>query len=230
MQIDALAPPVTWRPFLLGAAYKTFGQSPLDHPLKRDYVIKVDAPRMARRIGMSLTVPSGFPEHALPPSRVFYWIEQQDPAKAVAFAKVAYRKYWLEGFATSDSKAAADAAASVGFEHDAALAGMQSPDIKDRLVRENEEAIRKGVFGSPFFLSGGELFWGSDRMALIAQTWFSMFARRSACKEFAATERFGSETNFFRINVRPRWPSKCSRWPEAAGGTVTTVTFTSTIP
>ncbi len=47
---------------------------------------------------------------------------------------------------------------------------MRSPNVKDRLVRENEEAIRKGVFGSPFFLSDGEPFWGSDRMALIAQT------------------------------------------------------------
>lgn len=170
MQIDVLPPPVTWKPFLLGAVYKTFGQSPLEHPLKREYVIKVDAPRMARRIGLELKAPSDFPEHALPPSRVFYWIDQQDPAKAVAFAKVAYRKYWLEGFATSDSEIAADAAASIGFERDAALAGMRSPDIKDRLVRENDEAIRKGVFGSPFFLSDDEPFWGSDRMALVAQT------------------------------------------------------------
>jgi 2-hydroxychromene-2-carboxylate isomerase len=46
MQIDALPRPITWRPFLLGAVYETFGQSPLDHPLKRDYVIRVDAPRM----------------------------------------------------------------------------------------------------------------------------------------------------------------------------------------
>ena len=38
MWIDALPSPITWRPFLLGAVYKTFGQSPLDHPLKRDYV------------------------------------------------------------------------------------------------------------------------------------------------------------------------------------------------
>jgi 2-hydroxychromene-2-carboxylate isomerase len=54
MQIDALPRPITWRPFLLGAVYKTFGKSPLDHPLKRDYVIRVDAPRMGRRIGLDL--------------------------------------------------------------------------------------------------------------------------------------------------------------------------------
>jgi 2-hydroxychromene-2-carboxylate isomerase len=169
MQIDALACPIIWRPFLLGAIYKTFGQSPLDHSLKREYIIKVDAPRMARRIGLDLKVPAGFPEHALAPSRAFYWIEQQDPVRAVAFAKIAYRKYWLEGYAASDAGVAAEAAASIGFGRDVALAGIQRPDIKDRLIRENEEAIRKGVFGSPFFLADGEPFWGSDRMALLAQ-------------------------------------------------------------
>jgi 2-hydroxychromene-2-carboxylate isomerase len=69
MQIDALPRPLTWRPLLLGAVYKRSGQSPLNHPLKRDYIIKVDVPRMARRIGLDLKVPAGFPEHALPPSR-----------------------------------------------------------------------------------------------------------------------------------------------------------------
>jgi 2-hydroxychromene-2-carboxylate isomerase len=169
MQIEAMARAVTWRPFLLGAVYKTFGQSPLDHPLKRKYVIEVAAPRMARRIGLELKMPANFPEHALPPARAFYWIAQQEPTKAVAFAKAAYRKYWLEGCATSDAAVASDAGAAVGVERDAVLAGMQDPGTKMRLIHENEDAIRKGVFGSPFFLADGEPFWGSDRIALLAQ-------------------------------------------------------------
>jgi 2-hydroxychromene-2-carboxylate isomerase len=146
----------------LGAAYKTFGQSPLDHPLKRKYVIEVDAPRMARRIGLDLKIPANFPEHSLPPSRAFYWIEEQDRAKAVAFAKVVYRRYWLEGSATSDAAVAVDAVASIGCD-------QQDAPTKSRLIRENEEAICNGVFGSPFFLVDGEPFWGSDRIALLAQ-------------------------------------------------------------
>jgi len=169
MQIDAIARPVTWRPFLLGAVYKTFGQSPLEHPLKKNYVLEADAPRVARRIGLQLEVPAGFPEHALAPSRAFYWIEEQDPANAVAFAKLAYRKYWLEGCATSDAAVAADAAVAVGFDRAAVLAGMQDARIKERLVEENAAAIRKGVFGSPFFLVDGEPFWGSDRMQHLPQ-------------------------------------------------------------
>jgi 2-hydroxychromene-2-carboxylate isomerase len=170
MQADRLAGPVRWRPFLLGAVYKAVGQSPLDHRLKRDYVIGVDAPRMARRIGLELKVPAGFPEHALPASRAFYWIERQDPARAVAFAKAAYRQYWLHGRATSDATAAVDAASSVGYDRGATMAGMQEQATKDRLALENDEAIRKGVFGSPFFIADGVPFWGSDRMGLMTET------------------------------------------------------------
>ena len=64
MQIEAIERAVRWRPFLLGAVYKTFGQSPLDHPLKRKYVIEVDAPRMARQIGRELKIPANFPEQS----------------------------------------------------------------------------------------------------------------------------------------------------------------------
>ena len=167
MKIDTLALPVTWRPFLLGAVYKQFGQSPLEHPLKREYVIGVDAPRMARLIGLDLRVPADFPEHALPPARTFYWLEAQDPAKAVAFAKAAYRQYWLEGRRTSDRSVALDVAVTLGFDRDAVIAGMQAPATKDRLIRENGDAIGKGVFGSPFFLVDNEPFWGSDRLDLI---------------------------------------------------------------
>ena len=154
-------------PFLLGSVYKAVAQSPLEHPLKRAYVIEVDAPRMARRIGLQLKLPAAFPEHSLPPSRAFYWIDQQDPAKAVAFAKAAYRKYWLHGCATSDAAVAVDAAASVGYDPKAVLEGMQRSETKERLIFENEQAIHRGVFGSPFFFADGEPFWGSDRISLM---------------------------------------------------------------
>ena len=147
MQIEALTRPVRWHPFLLGAIYKAVGQSPLEHPLKRDYVINVDAPRTARRIGLELKMPQGFPEHSLPPARAFYWIEQQDPAKAVAFAKAVYRRYWLEGSATSDAAVAADAAASIGCDRDAVLAGMQDAPTKSLLIRENERPSTRGCSG-----------------------------------------------------------------------------------
>ena len=58
---------------------------------------------------------------------------------------------------------------NIGCDREAVLAGMQDAPTKSRLIRANDEAIRKGVFGSPFFLVDGEPFWGSDRIALLAQ-------------------------------------------------------------
>ena len=89
------------------------------------------------------------------------------PAKGDRFAKAAYRKFWLEGRATSDADAAAEAGATLGLEHADLLAGIQEASVKDRLIRVNEEAIAKGVFGSPFFIVDGEPYWGSERIGFI---------------------------------------------------------------
>jgi len=167
MHMEAFDRPVRWHPFLLGAVYKFVGQSPLEHPLKREYVLNVDAPRMARRIGLELKVPEGFPEHSLQPSRAFYWIDQQDPGTAIAFAKAVYRKYWLQGHSTTNIEVVAASAASMGFERQAFLSGVQGDDAKARLAFENEKARQRGVFGSPFFIVDGEPFWGSDQISVI---------------------------------------------------------------
>jgi 2-hydroxychromene-2-carboxylate isomerase len=116
-----------------------------------------------------LKAPAGFPEHSLPASRIFYWIDRQDPARAIAFAKTAYRQYWLHGCATSDVTVAVDTAVSLGYDRDMMVSGMQGQRTKDTLVLANEEAFRRGVFGSPFFLVDGEPFWGSDRLSLIVE-------------------------------------------------------------
>ena len=54
---------------------------------------------------------------------------------------------------------------------------MQDAGTKPRLIHENEDAIRKGVFGSPFFLVDGEAFWGSDGIALLAGRQFPQAAQ-----------------------------------------------------
>ena len=41
---------------------------------------------------------------------------------------------------------------------------MQLPEVKDLVKSEVDEAIRREVFGSPFFFADGEPFWGNDRL------------------------------------------------------------------
>ncbi len=155
---------VVWRPFLIGAVYKEHGGVPLEHPLKKDYVLK-DFIRAGRFNGIpDMQFPANFPAHPIPPARVFYWIEGQDPKKAAEFAKAAYRAYWIAGKDTSDPQAAVEVAVGLGFDADDVMAGAQDDAVKNRLRAETAKAMERGVFGSPFMFVDGEPFWGGDRL------------------------------------------------------------------
>jgi 2-hydroxychromene-2-carboxylate isomerase len=50
----------------------------------------------------------------------------------------------------------------VGLDRDEMLAAADAADAT--LQAATEEARAKGVFGSPSFVAGGELYWGNDRL------------------------------------------------------------------
>ncbi len=51
-----------------------------------------------------------------------------------------------------------------GLDADGLMALSESPEIKDRLTRNTAQAVERGVFGSPSFFVGSELFFGKDRL------------------------------------------------------------------
>ena len=52
------------------------------------------------------------------------------------------------------------------------MTATQSDDVKGKLKVNVEDAIAKGVFGSPFFIVDGESFWGADRLPML-EAWIS---------------------------------------------------------
>jgi 2-hydroxychromene-2-carboxylate isomerase len=42
--------------------------------------------------------------------------------------------------------------------------GVEEPETKARLREATDEALARGVFGSPFFIVDDEPFWGHDRL------------------------------------------------------------------
>lgn len=173
LQIDALAArhgrSVVWRPFMLGAAFKETGQSPLPLQNIRGPYHLHDFVRSARRIGAPFKMPEPFPFIALAPSRVFYWLDRENPAKARAYAAAVYRMVFEEGLPVGDVPAASAAGASLGIAPAAIAAAAVDPSNKDRLRQVTEEAIRRGVFGSPFIFVDGEAFWGHDRLPQVEE-------------------------------------------------------------
>lgn len=156
---------VIWRPFLLGAVFKTTRQEPLlNIPLKGDYA-KQDMERCARLLNVPFQLPSPFPFAAVAASRAFYWLAERDQEPAKALAKRLYQAAFGEGRDISPAETVAAVAAEIGYDRDEVLAALNDPAVKDRLRQEVEAAETAGVFGSPFVIVDGEPFWGQDRLA-----------------------------------------------------------------
>lgn len=167
-KIDALATKfgraVNWRPMLLGVVFKQTGMAPLTQiPIKGDYS-KRDFDRSARFHGVAFHMPPVFPIASQAPSRIVLWAKALDPALGAKVALALYRAYFVDGHDISNPDVAADAAAMVaGVNRAAARAAIDDLAIKDALKREVDDAMRAGVFGSPFVVVDGEPFWGLDR-------------------------------------------------------------------
>jgi len=166
--IDAVAArhgrSVVWKPILLGAIFKITGMAPLTtYPVKSDY-IRTDFARSARLLGIPFQLPDPFPFNAVTANRAFYWVEATDPKAAHDLARALYDAAFVKGRNISSAEEVAGIGAELGIDRAELLAGLHSQEAKDKTRAENDAAVAKGVFGSPFFIIDGEHFWGADRL------------------------------------------------------------------
>ena len=171
LEIEALAArhgrTVVWRPFTLGAAFKVTGAQGLSRtPLKREYARR-DWQRLARLKGVPFNPPASHPKTGLPAIRAFYYLERGDAHMAAALAKRVVVGYFQNGLDTDDPNAIADAAAPLGIDRDTLLAGIGDPEVKLIARQQGEQAVARGVFGSPWIFVDDEPFWGSDRLPMV---------------------------------------------------------------
>jgi len=155
---------VAWKPFLLGAVFKTTGQQPLlGIPLKGDYGRR-DMERSARLLGVPFTIPSVFPFMSVAACRAFYWLSDRNAEKAKVLAKTLYAAAFAGGRDISSARAVVEIAESVGIDGTELAEALRDPAVKDRLRSEVDSITAAGVFGSPFIVVDGEPFWGHDRL------------------------------------------------------------------
>jgi 2-hydroxychromene-2-carboxylate isomerase len=146
---------VTWRPMLLGAAFKATGSAPLPSiPLKGDYA-KRDFLRSARFHNVAFRLPDPFPISTVAACRAFYGSPEE---KRVPLAKALFRAYFADNVNIGEGDKVLMIANSLGFRPE-----IDSQAVKDRTRAEVDAALAKGVFGSPYIVVDGEPFWGMDR-------------------------------------------------------------------
>ncbi len=75
--------------------------------------------------------------------------------------------YFRDGLDTDDAAAIVQLASRLELDAEAILTGINDPEIKASARRHGEDAVSRGVFGSPWVLVDGEPFWGNDRLAMV---------------------------------------------------------------
>lgn len=157
---------VIWRPFMIGTAFKETGAQALTStPMKAGYVAR-DWPRLAALKGVPWSPPASHPVIALAASRIFYAFDEQDPARARRFARAVFTRYYAGGEDVTRDDVLARCCGDAGAKLDA-VEFARDERLKQVLKDRSAEAMRRGIFGSPFFIWAGEPFWGADRVQML---------------------------------------------------------------
>lgn len=160
---------IAWRPFLLGVLFQKTGMTSVSRtPLRGDYA-RHDWQRLSRVLRVPFSLPPHHPYPSQVVARTFYYLNAQGREPALRFAHAAFEGHFVHGKDLSAAPAVLALADALGLRDERLAAWLTSPDAKARLVAANEEAIGKGVFGSPFFIADGEPFWGWDRIGMLEQ-------------------------------------------------------------
>ncbi|MEP4193225.1 MAG: 2-hydroxychromene-2-carboxylate isomerase, partial [Sneathiella sp.] len=159
---------VHWHSFMLGAAFKGENTGPLTvYPRKGEYS-RLDFDRTARKYKIPFEMPIEFPKLTLAASRGFFWLWQQDPEQAKAFAKAVFSAYFVDGQDISDASVILAIAEESGANVNTLEAAFNSSDVKAAYKASVEEIVdHKKIFGAPFFIVDEEPFWGADRVVQI---------------------------------------------------------------
>lgn len=156
----------TVRPILYAAVLERRGLiGPAEEPAKREYTLR-DVVRAADRLGVPLVGPPEHPFSSLAALRTLS-VFQDDP-RALGLAVRLSTLCWGEGQPLTHPGTLIAAVDGCGLPVAGLGERIASPEIKERLRANTEEALDAGVFGVPTFVWEGELFWGHDRMAHLA--------------------------------------------------------------
>lgn len=169
MRIERLAADagvaLRWRPFLLGPILKQQGlnDSPFNiFAVKGRYMWR-DLDRICQADGLALTLPPiRFPQNGLKAARLALIGEPQ--GWTPAFSRAVFVANYAEQKDISEDATLRTILSALDVDTAAAFAAADTPENKEALKRQTEEAAARGLFGAPSFTIGDELFWGNDRL------------------------------------------------------------------
>ena len=157
-----------YRPVLAGGLFKATGNAPpLEIDAKRVYIMEVDLPRMARHLELPLAFHPAAPPRTLPLMRGA--VVADEDGRLEAYVDAVFRAIWAEARDMGDPATVHEVLTNAGFDAADTLRRISEQPIKDGLIARTEEALARGCFGVPTIFVDDEMFFGQDRLDLIAE-------------------------------------------------------------
>ena len=154
---------VRWRPFNVRAIMLEQNNIPFrGKPVKMRYMWR-DIERRAARYGIPFR---GVPPYPVDPENLANRVGVVAAAEGwcPAYTKATYRAWFLGDEPPGEPENLTATLRGLGKDPDAVVSRAESPEIRDRYDAETALAREMGIFGSPTFAVGGEIFWGDDRL------------------------------------------------------------------
>ncbi|MEX0969090.1 MAG: 2-hydroxychromene-2-carboxylate isomerase [Paracoccaceae bacterium] len=159
---------IVYRPVLLAKLFEATGgvALPQRHESRQAYRLQ-DLSRSAAMEGLALNLrPAHFPTNPVPASCAIIAAQNVGGGNLGALCHGLCRAVWAEDRDIAQDDVIASCLTDAGF--DAALASSGMLTGVDVLERNTNDAIKAGVFGSPSYVVGDQVFWGHDRLAHLA--------------------------------------------------------------
>lgn len=167
-------------PVLLGGVFKATGnQAPMlafaGVPAKLHYERR-ELERFVARHGLSeFRLNPHFPVNTLAIMRGA--VAAQELEVAPAYIEAVFAAMWEQGEKMDDPAVIARILDAAALPRERLMAMSQEQWIKDRLSENTQKAVERGVFGSPSFLVGEELYFGKNTLPEVEEAIASAKAR-----------------------------------------------------
>ena len=160
---------VNYKPLFLGDLFSETGGLPLGkrHPARQKYRM-VELQRWRDRRGLDFKLePKHWPfAGPLPDGMVIAAIEAGlDPD---AFLRIGFAACWEQERDLADPTVLVQIANEAGLPGETLLARATAPEIAAIYKQNLADAVAVGVIGAPGYVLDGEVFWGQDRIELLA--------------------------------------------------------------
>ena len=161
---------ILWRPVDI---VKVFAESGIVPPAKqspaRAAYRRADMARWAEALNLPLNpAPRYWPVQTVAACKMIIAAGRLGGAVGT-FIGAVHHAVWAGEENIADSGTLLRIAGECGFDTNALAAVAYMPEVAETAESHTAEAVAAGVFGSPSYVVGGELFWGQDRLDFVAR-------------------------------------------------------------